>query len=192
MRAQVPFSCRCGKIQGTLSDIGWGNHARCFCQSCRAADIHTGDADPGGEGITVYQTTPDKISFQSGQDQLAVFSFGPKNLLRWQASCCGALLFNTLRNPKVSFAALRTNRIDDPTPLGPVASRGFIPADDGKQRHEGILPLVLGMLWRALIGRITGRWKQTPFFDTETLKPVAEVKALPKGEIARILAQNTP
>ncbi|MGC1506512.1 MAG: DUF6151 family protein [Sulfitobacter sp.] len=187
--ANVPFTCRCGKVQGTLHNVGSGNHARCFCQSCRAADIFTGETDPGADGVTLYQTTPDNITFDSGQDQLAVFSFGPKNLLRWQASCCGALMFNTLRAPKVPFAALRADRASNTADFGPVASRGFIPVEGGKHRHEGVGPLVFGMLWRAFIGRITGRWKQTPFFDIDTLQPVAEVQVLPKGEAARILSQ---
>ncbi len=185
----VPFTCRCGSVKGTLHDVGYGTHARCFCQSCRAADIHTGAADPGKDGVTVYQTTPDRISFEVGQDQLAAFSFGPKNLLRWQAKCCGTLLFNTLRSPKVSFAALRANRITDTTPLGPIRARGFIPAANGKHRHEGIGPLVAGMLGRALLGRVTGRWKQTPFFDIATQQPVADVEVLPFGERDRILAE---
>ncbi len=57
--------------------------------------IHTGDPDPGDQGVTLFQTTPDKISFQQGQDRLAVFSCGLKNILRWQASCCNAALFTT-------------------------------------------------------------------------------------------------
>ena len=186
----APFTCRCGTVKGALHDIGWGNHAKCFCQSCRAADIHTGDPDPGADGITIYQTTPDKITFEAGQDQLAVFSFGPKNLLRWHAKCCGALLFNTLRSPKVSFVGLRTSRVADPTLFGPVRSHGYIQLADGKHRHEGIYPLVGGMLGRALLGRITGRWKQTPFFDVATSEPVAEVDVLPKGERDKILAQT--
>jgi hypothetical protein len=177
-------------VQGTLHEVGSGNHALCFCQSCRAADIYTGDPDPGSNGITVYQTTPDKTSFEAGQDQLAVFSFGPKNLLRWQAGCCGTLLFNTLRSPKASFTALRAERVSDKAVLGPVRSRGFIPKENGKHRHEGIRPLILGMLWRLLVGRITGRWKQTPFFDVATLEPVAKIQVLPKGERGRLLAQN--
>lgn len=186
----VPFSCRCGTVKGTLADIGWGNHARCFCRSCRAADIHTGAVDPGDDGVTLYQTTPDKISFQSGQDQLKVFSFGPKNLLRWQASCCGALMFNTLRAPGIPFAALRTDRIADTSALGPIASRGFIPMQGGKHRHEGAGQMALGMLWRALVGRINGRWKQTPFFNTDTSAPVTDVQVLPKGERDRLIAQS--
>lgn len=189
--ANVPFACRCGKVQGTLADVGWGNHAQCFCQSCRAADIHTGDPDPGNDGIRIYQTTPDKISFQAGQDQLAVFSFGPNNLLRWQVSCCGAAMFNTLRKPKVPFAGLVAARVSDPAALGPVATRGFIPTGDGKHRHEGMGTLVFGMIWRAFIGRVSGRWKQTPFFDLDTLQPVAEVQVLPKGETARLIAQTS-
>ncbi|MCX7559182.1 DUF6151 family protein [Sulfitobacter sp. F26204] len=179
--ADVPFTCRCGGVKGTLHNVGWGNHARCFCQSCRAADIHTGDPDPGDGGITVFQTTPDKITFETGQNKLVCFSFGPKNLLRWQAECCGALLFNTLRTPHVPFAALRTSRIPEPDRLGPVRSRGFIPDKNGRHRHEGMRHLVLGMIGRSLFARLTGRWKQTPFFDLGTSRPVAEVRVLPEG-----------
>ncbi len=187
--ANVPFTCACGTVKGVLHEVGKGNHARCFCQSCRAAEIHTGAADPGDRGVTLYQTSADCVSFSTGQDHLAVFSFGPKNLLRWHTSCCGGLLFNTLRSPKFSFAAIRTDKLENTTALGPVRSRGFIPDANDKQRHEGLVPMISGMLWRAISRRINGRWKQTPFFDAATLKPVVAPQILPAGEIAKILAQ---
>ncbi|MEM6374247.1 MAG: hypothetical protein AAF727_15935 [Pseudomonadota bacterium] len=36
----------------------------------------------------------------------------------------------------------------------------------------------------ALPARLTGAWKNTPFFDTETLQPVAEIKVLSRAERA--------
>ena len=187
--SDLPFSCRCGQVKGTLHDAspGSGNHVRCFCSSCRAAMIHTGDPDPGDQGVTLFQTTPDKISFQQGQDGLAVFSFGPQNILRWQASCCDAALFTTLRTPKVPLAALITNRLANTTAIGPVKSQAFVPQPDGTSKHQNKIALFGGVLWRSLIARLTGRWKATPFFDTATLRPVAPVTVLDQKTRADLL-----
>jgi hypothetical protein len=178
----LPFSCRCGQVKGTLHEAASnvGTHVRCFCSSCRAAMIYTGDPDPGDQGVTLFQTTPDKISFQQGQDQLAVFSFGPKNILRWRAACCNAALFTTLRSPKIPLAALITRRLADATAIGPVKSQAFVPQPDGTSQHQGKLALFGGVLWRGLIARLTGRWRNTPFFDIKTRTPTAPVTVLTK------------
>ncbi|WP_238932917.1 DUF6151 family protein [Sulfitobacter mediterraneus] len=178
----LPFSCRCGQVKGTLHDArpNTGTHVRCFCSSCRAAMIHTGDPDPGDQGVTLFQTTPDKISFQHGQDRLPVFSFGPKNILRWQASCCNAALFTTLRSPNLPLAALLTRRLADATAIGPVKAQAFVPEPDGTRQHQGRMALFGGVLWRGLIARLTGRWKSTPFFDIKTRMPTAPVTVLPQ------------
>lgn len=188
----LPFSCRCGALKGTLHDVSpsGGNHARCFCSSCRAGLIFTGADDPGDKGVPLFQSTPDKVSFESGEEHLAVFSFGPKNVLRWQAACCGAGLFITLRNPKIAMATILTERLGDTAPLGPEKSRAFVPVAGGKTKHEGAYSLIVGAVTRALAARITGRWKDTPFFDVEKLEPVAAVKLITKAERAALLAQS--
>lgn len=188
----IAFSCTCGILKGTLrgSNARSDTHAECFCTDCRAAEIHLGQPDPAPGPVGIYQTTPDRIEISQGQDQLAVFSFGEKNLLRWYASCCDAPLFNTMRSPKISFVGIRTNRLADTAVLGPIVGRGFIPVPGGKPKHEGLLRLICGMAVRVIVARLSGRWKQTPFFDTTTLETNCSVIVLPMGTRARILQTN--
>tara|TARA_R110002094_G_scaffold817_2_gene4581 strand:- start:1069 stop:1656 length:588 start_codon:yes stop_codon:yes gene_type:complete len=189
----IPFSCTCGMLKGTLRGASprSGTHAECFCTDCRAAEIHLGQPDPAPNPVGIFQTTPDKIHIDAGNDQLAVFSFGDKNLLRWYASCCGAPLFNTMRSPKFAFVGVRTNRLDDTAPLGPIVGRGFVPVIGGKPKHEGLPHLIWGMVSRVTGARLSGRWKQTPFFDTQTLTPTRDVQVLPKGTRASLLPKNS-
>ena len=188
----LSFACRCGALQGTLQleRPSQGNHVRCFCQSCRAAAIRCGEGDPGAEGVALFQTTPDRISFQQGQDNLAVFSFGPRNILRWHADCCGAALFTTLRSPKFALASLITARLADPQSIGPVRSRAFVPTANGKSRHDGKTALIGGVLLRALTARLSGRWRKTPFFDPQTLEPAAPVTLVSSTERKSLLNGN--
>jgi hypothetical protein len=188
----IAFSCTCGTLKGTLRGAHprSGTHAECYCVDCRAAEIHLGQPDPAPGPVGIFQTTPDRIDVNEGQDKLAVMSFGDKNLLRWYASCCGAPLFNTMRNPKFAFVGIRTNRLDGTAPLGPVVGRGFIPVKGGKPKHEGLRHLILGMASRVIGARLSGRWKQTPFFDTQTLMPLHDVQVLPKGTRASLLPKH--
>lgn len=186
--ADVPFSCSCGGIRGTLhkaTPLG-GNHVRCYCSSCRAAACFTTGIDPEERGVTLFQTTPDKISFQQGHSKLAVFSFTPRKLLRYRASCCGVQMFTMLPTPKFALAGIMTNLLKDTSAIGPVASEAFIPRPDGSTKHSSVLKLFGGTIWRALVARVTGRWKQTPFFDIATGKPVAEVYVPSAEERAKL------
>ncbi|MEH6521009.1 DUF6151 family protein [Sulfitobacter sp.] len=175
--ADVPFSCQCGEMKGTLHGAtpSSGNHLRCYCSACRAAVLYTTGKDVEDRGVELYQTTPDKISFQQGQNNLEVFSFTPERLLRFRASCCGVQMFTTLAKPKIAMAAIMTDLLHDKTAIGPIASQSFIPQADGTSKHSSILRLFGGTIWRALVARVTGRWKQTPFFDIETGKPIKAV-----------------
>lgn len=152
-----------------------GNHVRCYCAYCRAAVLFTTGKDPGSAGVELYQTTPDKISFRQGRGNLAVFSFSPRKMLRWRAGCCGVPMFTMLPTPKFALAGMMTNLLEDTSAIGPVAMEAFIPRRDGKSRHSSILRLYGGTLWRAARARISGRWKQTHFFDITTGLPTAPV-----------------
>jgi len=186
--ADVPFSCRCGEIRGTLHGAtpSSGNHVRCYCSACRAAIIYANGEDVGDAGVELYQTTPDKISFQSGRSNLGVFSFSPKKLLRFRATCCGVQMFTMLPTPKFALAGVMTNLLEDTAAIGPVAMEAFIPQPDGSSRHSSIMRLYSGTMWRALLARLSGRWKQTSFFDIKTGKPVAEVYVPTQEERANL------
>ena len=190
MAVDLPFSCDCGKLTGHLAGkaVASGTHALCFCTDCRTAELFAHQPDPGTDGVDLFQTSPDQVRFDTGLEHLAVFSMKPGGILRWQAKCCGAILFNTLRNPKISFATMRSDRLADKSALGPVVARAYLPGHGDKQRHEGLATLIWRTAKRVGTGRLTGRWKKTPFFDLETMKPVRDPYVLTKTERAALRA----
>ena len=186
--ADVPSSCRCGEIRGTLHDAtpSSGNHVRCYCAACRAAILFANGEDVGNAGVELYQTTPDKISFQRGRSNLGVVAFNPKKLLRFRATCCGVQMFTMLPTPKFALSGVMTNLLEDTSAIGPVAMEAFIPQADGSSKHSSVMRLYGGTMWRALLARLTGRWKQTSFFDIKPGKPVAEVYVPTQAERANL------
>ena len=188
--AEVTFSCACGQLNGTLSgaEPSGGNHCRCLCDSCRAGAVYCNTPALAEGGLALFLTTPDRIRITSGQDQLGPFAFGPKNIIRWQAKCCGVQLFSTPANPKTPMTSISTARLSDPNVIGPVRSRAFVPQPNGKTKHENI-PAFVGTVARVLLARFTGRWKKTPFFDTVTLEPSAPVTLISKEDKRDLLAR---
>lgn len=190
MRAvfDLPFSCTCKTLRGTLIGVGPrnGNRTDCYCHDCRVAEIYARQPDPAPGPVGLFQTTPDRIRFDAGADQLAVFSFSQTGVLRWHAKCCGAPLFNTLRRPRIAFAAILTNRLQDDGPLGPVKTRAFVRKANGKRGHQGLGASLFSLIANAAPAALTGRWKQTPFFDVQTGQPVRPVHVVSADERAAL------
>jgi hypothetical protein len=131
--------------------------------------------------VHYLQTTPDLVQFDQGQDQMQVLRW-KGNLHRWYAGCCNAPLFNTLARPNPAFASLFVDRLDDPAPIGRARAEAFVPKPDGTSSHKGVFGVALGFMRRALMARLSGRWKQTPFFDVATGQPVVVAKVLSKSD----------
>lgn len=74
----------------------------------------------------------------------------------------------------------------DTAALGPVVARAFMRQPGGKDKHQGLSKFILGTAKRVLRGRLTGSWKRTPFFDTETMTPVATPRVLTSEERATL------
>lgn len=188
------FACACGAIAGTLSPSGpgAGTHIACHCDDCRAAQLWCGAADPSLEGVRIYQTTPDTLHLDHGHDKLGLMRLGPKGLLRWYATCCNAPLCNTLARPGLPFVGLMADRIAPPSALGPLRAHAFVPTGPGKPpRHRGALRMVFAVLSRMIGARISGKWRQTPFFDPDTGAPVAAARILSRAERRALTAAGT-
>lgn len=181
-KADLAFACSCGAMCGHITPEGLrlGIHVVCYCHDCRAAQLFFGQPDPAPGPVEILQLAPGEVAFDTGAEHLAAMQLSPKGMLRWYAKCCDAPLATTPRTPGFPFAGFIVKRIDDPSPLGPIKTRGFIPQPNGKQKHEGILPAALGLLRRAAVSRLSGSWKNSPFFDHETGKPVATPRVLTK------------
>lgn len=188
----LAFSCNCGAVQGHLdaSAAKTGGHLVCYCPDCRAAERYLGQPDPAPGPVDILQTTPDVIHITAGTEHLGMFRLGPRGLMRWYATCCNAPLFNTLKSPKLAFAGVSVARLKEPERLGPIIAEGFVPQPDGKTKHVNGGRAAFGLFSRMIAARLSGRWKETPFFDVETGHPTVTAKVLSKEERKALMQGN--
>ncbi|MFC3615467.1 DUF6151 family protein [Lutimaribacter marinistellae] len=182
------FSCTCGKVSGHMDEpaLRGGFRISCHCPDCRAADRHLRGTSGRIDPIDIYQTSPDHVHIDSGADHLGLFRLGPKGLFRWYATCCGTPLFNTLASARLPFVGVLTENFETPDRLGPVRGQSFVPGPGGKPRNSGSGAMAWGIISRMLTARLSGRWRQTPFFDTESGKPRAEAQILSREQRAEL------
>lgn len=186
MPTDITLSCTCGKLSAVLHDAGprSGTHLVCHCDDCRAANTHLGVPAPVGEGVDLFQTSPEKLEIVTGGENLEAMRLSPKGPLRWYAKCCGTPMFNTLASPRLPFVGVHTAVMDAPEAIGPVRAQAFLKGKDGKARHKGMMPLVAGLFKRMAVARLSGRWRDTPFFDAATLEPVVPPHVISREERA--------
>ena len=103
------LACRCGTLQGVVSDPGRAVRAICYCKDCQAFAHFLGRAketlnDAGG--TQVIGVLPSCVTFTAGLPALACMRLTDKGLLRWYASCCNTPIANTLPRSKVSHVGL--------------------------------------------------------------------------------------
>ncbi len=185
---EFAFFCSCGAIQGRITAAGAksATHAVCFCRDCRAAHLYFGQPDPASGPIEVLLMPPDDIRIDKGAEHLALMQLSPKGMLRCYAKCCNAPLATISPKPKLPFAAFFVDRIADTRGLAPITIRGFVPRPGGKQTHEKVWPAAIGLILRVSRSRLTGSWKNTPFFNPENGAPVSKPVVLTKTERAAL------
>jgi len=177
----LAWHCRCGAMTGHLSVApGTGLHLVCHCDSCVRAQRHFGVAASRAEGVGIFQTTPDRLQIDTGAEHLGLSCLSPNGLYRWYATCCDTQIGATARSGRFPFVGLLTTVIADPDALGPVRSEAFVPKAGGKAAHKGSVRMVTTLAGRTIGALVSGRWRQTPFFDTETGAPTATPVMLPK------------
>lgn len=179
------FACACGELSGRLVDVDArsGTHIVCHCNDCRANLTALGHSDPGDAGIELFQTSPDKIKIDTGGEHLALLRLSPRGLMRWYAKCCSTPLFNSMNRRAMPFAGVSVAALKEPEAIGPIVTRGFVKAPSGKVKHEGLRPMLTGMMGRMGKAWIDGSWRDTPFFD-DTGAPTREARVLTREERA--------
>lgn len=179
----LSFACTCGTLRGRLTSVTPRSGALivCHCADCRAAELALGQPDPAPQGVALYQTTPDKVTLDSGSDQLALLRLSDKGLFRWHAACCSAPLFNTTPKPGFAFASLHAGRAADVAALGPLVGEV-----NGPKGNKGLFGMIIGVLRRSAAARLSGRWRQNPFFDADSGAPVVTPRVLTAKERAAL------
>lgn len=126
--------------------------------------------------VWVCGEAPNKVKIDAGAVHMRPMRLTSKGVLRWYAACCDTPLFNTMATPKLPFVGVLTDRLEKTEPLGPIIAEGFVEGADGKARHVNGGRVVGRFLRRTLAARLSGRWKETPFFNPANGAPVAEIQ----------------
>ncbi|WP_164660289.1 DUF6151 family protein [Tropicibacter sp. Alg240-R139] len=178
------FSCGCGALKGhvTAEGLRAGTHVVCYCADCRAGELYFQQHDPAPGPVDIFQLSPDTVIIDDGFENLAAIRLSPNGMFRWYAACCDTPLCTTMKSAKTPFAGMNAKRFDDPSRLGPVVSKGFVPAADGSRKHETAYRAAWPLIKRMAVARLSGRWKQTPFFDANTGAPTVEPRVITKSE----------
>ncbi|WP_341862444.1 DUF6151 family protein [Gymnodinialimonas sp. 57CJ19] len=177
----LPWSCRCGATHGTLAVAhGTGTPAICHCESCTRAQRHFGVKATQQEGVGVFQTTPDRFKIDAGTDNLAIARLSPKGPYRWYAACCNTQLGVSSTTPKFAFFSPVHTIFADPSALGRVRTHAFVAQPGGGVKHTRLMPAIMALMSRSVAAFVSGRWRDTPFFDVSTGQPVATPELLPR------------
>lgn len=166
-------------MQGQV-EVGRGTPMVCHCDSCVRAQRYFGVDATSAAGVAVYQTTPDAFHIDAGAEHLALARLTPKGTYRWYAKCCNTQIGVTPTTPQVPFFSALQTIVEDPTALGKVRAHAFVANPAGGTTHKRLTGAIIGLLARSLSARVSGRWRETPFFDLATGKPLAQPEILPK------------
>jgi len=193
-----PLQCRCGSLQGVLTDTQKANHVICYCKDCQAFAHFLGDAqhilDASG-GSDIVQVLPKKVRFTQGVANLACMRLTDKGLLRWYASCCRTPIGNTLATPKLSFVGLVHTCLETgagrslDAVFGPVVACVHAKSARGepKPKDRGIAAIGAWFFGTVLRARFNGDYKTTPFFDSNSGAPVVTPHVLSVDDRARLM-----
>jgi hypothetical protein len=191
--AAHPLRCRCGALQGHVELNGSSNRMVCYCQDCQAFARFLGPAhqvlDAQG-GSDVIQLAPHRIKITQGASHLAVMRLSDKGMLRWYAGCCRTPVGNTLNGRNMPFTGLLAQCLDT-APLdaafGPVRGSVNTASAIGEPKPQafGMAGSLLRILGMVAGSRLSGRYKDTPFF-TASGAPLAEPSVLSDEERARL------
>lgn len=157
-----------------------GTAAICHCDSCVRAQRHFGVEATTRDGVAVFQTTPNRFSIDTGEDHLGLARLTPKGTYRWYATCCDTQLGVSSTTPRFAFFSPVQTIFETPEAFGAIRTHAYVPQPGGGTKHVKLMPAVLGLMRRSVAALASGDWRQTPFFDVATGKPVAEPKLLPR------------
>ena len=186
-----PLRCRCGSLQGYVVPSAAATRAICYCKDCQAYARFLGVpgvVDSRG-GTEVVASLPKHLHFTAGEQELACMSLSPRGLLRWYAKCCNTPIGNTPRNYKVSYVGLVHSCLETRSPplnasFGPLRVAVNTRSALGKVRTTpvGTLIGVLRLMKSLLSARLSGAYKDNPFFLASSGIPIRQPHVLSEAE----------
>ncbi|MEO1006057.1 MAG: DUF6151 family protein [Cyanobacteria bacterium J06638_38] len=192
------ISCSCGKLQGQIKGVNNINRCVCYCTDCQAFARYLKKEeeilDVQG-GTSIVQTIPENVVFDQGIENLSCIRLTDRGLLRWYAACCHTPIGNTPSDAKFSFVGLvhsclgsDRNLLDDTFGSIKTYVHTADALGENKPKSRGTFGGALRVLEMILKARLTGAYKNTPFFVSgSTSTPIATPKVLSKNELAEAM-----
>jgi hypothetical protein len=189
MAMEARLSCRCGEVQGVVTNASPQkvNRVVCYCDDCQAFLHQLGRADllDAQGGTDIVQVAPASLTFSRGRARIAGLRLTPKGLLRWHTTCCNTPVGNTL-GPAIPFVGIVAQTFDDDAqradgvfgaPIGAILGKYAIgKAPAGSTRIN--LRLLLRAITKVLGWRLRGRTWPHPFFDQQTREQIYPLTVL--------------
>lgn len=160
----------------------------CYCDDCqtyayfleRAKEILDGNG-----GTEVFPVVPSALTFTGGKEHLRCVRLSPRGMYRWYAGCCRTPIANTMASPRIPYAGVVHEILGDGD-LGPVRARvqgRFAIGTPSPDTHRTVTPGIIARVLRfLLVAWLRGGRRPSPFFDSQTGKPVAEPRVLTLAE----------
>jgi len=179
-----PLQCKCGTLKGRVSHPERAHRGLCYCRDCQAF-AHL--LDKRGEildalgGSDVIAVKPASVSFTQGMAELGCMRLSDKGMLRWYARCCNTPIGNTPPDFRTAHVGLLHNCLEAApgasldSAFGPVTMWVNTQSAKGKAPAHPLrtIATVLHFLPGLIGERLSGRYRQTPFFDASGVPVVA-------------------
>lgn len=194
----LPLSCHCGAIQGTVPATARTARVTCYCRDCRTAQRWLDPSrglDAAG-GVDIIATTQAGVQLAQGQDALACLQLSPKGLFRWYCKHCRTPLGNTPATNGPRFVGLSRLAValDDAAleaQVGQPRWQAFAKSATGPVpalRSRALSP-TLKVVARSLLDRLRALTPANPFFDAQGQTRV-QPQVMPRAERASLRAQD--
>ncbi len=197
----IPLRCECGKVTGLVESGGITCRGTCYCRDCRAFANFLGKPErilDGRGGTEIIGTVPGRLRFTAGVEHIASVTLTSRGPYRWYADCCRTPLGNTPRSAKASYVSIPRCAL-----AGPDAEvdRAFGRANftfagesaTGPVRSTPVAMTVTiaKVVANLLLTRLSGGWRNTPFFSPGTGEPLRAPQAL-DAQTRRVLRGDPP
>jgi hypothetical protein len=177
---ETDWTCGCGAFQARLDLRGVGR-VICYCRFCQAFAHHlaaSDQLDEAGES-DLLQMVPEQVRFIAGGENIRCLRLSDKGPIRWYAGCCDTPLGNTYARRSLPFLTITVAGMADRDQLLPVQVRVYSagargPIENNRQHWAGF---IAAFVRRTIGSWLTGRYRQTPFFD-QRCAPVSRVERL--------------
>lgn len=180
--------CECGTWQATLAEPQRATRVICYCRDCQAFARFLGQTARALNrygGTDIVATSPHRLRFIRGIEALRCLSLSEKGLLRWYAGCCNTPLANTPRDPALPYVGIVHDSLAESAAARDAA---FGPARIALNTASATGPVaatriatvmgVLKIMRNVLAARLSGKYRENPFFERASGRPVVVPEVL--------------